>query len=685
MLFKLAFSNIKKSLKDYSIYFFTLVIGVAIFYIFNSLDTQESMLIMSESKYDIVKTIIQLLSYVSVFISVILGFLIVYSNNFLIKRRKKEFGLYLTLGMSKRKVSMILVVETLLVGVISLIVGLLLGVFLSQFLSIFTAKLFEVNMSTFKFVFSNSALMKTILYFGIIFIFVMIFNIVTLSKNKLINLLTAKSKNEKVKMRNKYVLFVSFALAIGLLYYAYKQLFSGALFELDNNALYMIIAGAFGTYFLFFSIAGVFLKVVEKCKKFYYKNLNVFLVRQINSRANTSVLSTTIISLMLLLTIGILSGSISLVSVFNNDINNNNLTDASMISYAFDGIVDEEGNISSRRNETDLSGLINDESFDDYVSEYAIYNIFNSSDMEIVDLFNEKTFNKLKKEFGETVNMEFPVDIMKESEYNKILELYGIDDFIDIKEDEYLLTVNIPSVMEYYVETYKSGKTLNINDNILKPYGDEVIEIGFKNFSGASNAGTIIVDDSIIKDMEIAFSVLLVNYVDTDNVEKLEQGFLDMCMNFAYNVDDKMDMRSISYYTALQMKETSIGMKAMLTFVGLYLGIIFAIASATVLAIGQLSESSDNKERYKVLRQIGADEKIIRKTLFAQIAVAFLLPLVVALFHSYFGLRELNGIIEMFGNIDLTENIFLTTVFIVIVYGGYFIATYLCSKSIIKE
>src|SRR5574344_1571578 len=184
MLFSLAFGNIKKSLKDYSIYFFTLVVAVSIFYIFNSVDSQNSMLIMSESKYEIVNTLVYLLHYVSLFISIVLGFLIVYANNFLIKRRKKEFGLYLTLGMSKRKVSMILVIETLLIGIISLAVDLLLGVFLSQFLSIFTAKLFEADMNTYKFIFSYSALIKTIIYFGIIFIFVMIFNVITLSKNK---------------------------------------------------------------------------------------------------------------------------------------------------------------------------------------------------------------------------------------------------------------------------------------------------------------------------------------------------------------------------------------------------------------------------------------------------------------------------------------------------------------------
>src|SRR5574344_2283658 len=205
MLFKLALRNIKKSIKDYSIYFFTLVIAVSIFYIFNSMDAQESMLIMNETKHQMVENLVSILSYISIFVSIVLGFLIIYSNNFLIKRRKKEIGLYLTLGMSKSKVSLILVIETFIVGIVSLAVGLVLGVVLSQGLSIVVAHIFEAPMDKFKFVFSNAAFIKTMTYYGIIFILVMIFNVISLSHYKLIDLLSAGRKNESVKFRNKYI------------------------------------------------------------------------------------------------------------------------------------------------------------------------------------------------------------------------------------------------------------------------------------------------------------------------------------------------------------------------------------------------------------------------------------------------------------------------------------------------
>ena len=134
MLFKLSIRNMKKSIKDYAIYFLTLVLGVAIFYMFNSLDSQEAMMQVSESTKSMIKLMIQMLGMISVFIAIVLGFLIVYANNFLINRRKREFGIYMTLGMGKRQISSIILLETILVGILSLIIGIFIGVFASQFM-----------------------------------------------------------------------------------------------------------------------------------------------------------------------------------------------------------------------------------------------------------------------------------------------------------------------------------------------------------------------------------------------------------------------------------------------------------------------------------------------------------------------------------------------------------------------
>ena len=221
MLCKLSLKNIKKSIKDYAIYFFTLILGVAIFYVFNALESQTVLMDVSSSTKEIIKLMMTMLSSVSIFVSFILGFLIIYASRFLMKRRNKEFGVYLTLGMSKRKISMILFFETLFIGFLSLIVGLGLGVILSQFMSLFVANMFEADLTKFAFVFSSSACTKTIIYFSIMYLIVMIFNTFSISKCKLIDLLQGAKKSEKVKLKNPILCIFIFIISCIVLGRAY--------------------------------------------------------------------------------------------------------------------------------------------------------------------------------------------------------------------------------------------------------------------------------------------------------------------------------------------------------------------------------------------------------------------------------------------------------------------------------
>ena len=321
MLFKLSIKNMKKSFKDYAIYFLTLVLGVAIFYMFNSLDSQEAMLQVSNSTRDIIKLMISMLGYVSVFVAVVLGLLIVYANNFLINRRKKEFGIYMTLGMGKRQISKIIILETIFVGIISLIVGLVIGVFASQFMSVLVAKMFEADMSNFQFVFSKTACIKTCVYFAVMYIAVMFFNTMTVSRYKLINLLNATKKNEKVKIKNPIISIIVFIGASCLLGYAYWKV-TGDVYSLNtaDKLLPPILMGITGTILVFWSLSGFILKVVQSIKNIYLNGTNMFVLRQINSKINTTVISMSVICLMLFMTITILSSSLSLRNTMQRDL-----------------------------------------------------------------------------------------------------------------------------------------------------------------------------------------------------------------------------------------------------------------------------------------------------------------------------------------------------------------------------
>lgn len=321
MLFKLSLKNISKSIKDYAIYFFTLILGVAIFYVFNAIDDQSVMMKVSSTTAEIIKLMTNVLSGVSVFVSIILAFLIVYASRFLIKRRNKEFGVYLTLGMSKKKISLILFIETLIIGIVSLVVGLGIGFLLSQLMSILVANMFEADLTRFQFVFSTNACIKTLIYFGIMYFVVMIFNTINISKCKLIDLMHSNKKSEKIKLKNPLFCTIVFIISCIALGFAYYQVTGGIEKMTNANSIFVPIGvGAISTFFVFWSLSGLLLKIFISMKNIYYKGLNSFTLRQFLSKINTMTFSMTIICLMLFITICVLSSALSMKNSLNKNV-----------------------------------------------------------------------------------------------------------------------------------------------------------------------------------------------------------------------------------------------------------------------------------------------------------------------------------------------------------------------------
>ena len=603
-LFNIAFRNIKKSIRDYSIYFITLVIAIAIFYLFNSIDSQTAMLKLNESTKEIVQTLINLLSYVSVFVAIVLGFLIVYANNFIIKRRKKEIGVYLTLGMSNFRVSMILVLETMMVGIISLIVGTILGIGLSQLVSVFTAKLFEADMTSFAFVFSADALVKTIINFGVIYFIVMIFNVISLNRFKLIDLLYAKSKNEKIKIKNSWLIFFLFIISLVLIGYAYSLLYDNALLNGGQDFIVMLISGALGTFLFFLSVSGFLLKVVSLSKRLYYRGLNIFILKQVNNKINTHVVSTTVISLMLLLTIGILSSSLSLANAMNASFRNNTPYDYSAIGF-------ENNEVLNLRQEA---------AYKDITSEDYLFNYVYFDDLSMGDFIYEG--NELYDEMDLLFQTKMPA--IKESDYNKLMEMANNEkQKVNLADNRYILVATMPMSLDYYNEFLSNDGIIEIGTTSLTCQENHAIETSITNSNG--NEGFIVVSDDFANKYGQVDpnSNLVGNY--SGNKEASEDKFMELLQK--YNDPETQIIAD----TKIELSATGVGTSAMFTFLGLYLGIVFAIASGTVLAIEQLSEASDNKERYRIINQLGASKKMANRSLLVQIGIMFIFPLTVAL------------------------------------------------------
>ena len=265
MFFKLARQNVKRSVQDYTIYFLTLTIAVCVFYSFNSIESHRAFIELMARKASYMEMLTQLISGTSIFISFVLGGLIIYANNFLMKKRKKELGIYMTLGMPKRHISLIFVLETLIIGIVSLAVGITLGVIASQGLS----KLLGVPVTTYEFLFSTAAFFKTVLYFTIIYVFVMLFNQFVITKHQLIDLLYASRKNETIKLFNATFSTVVLCVSIAMLIVAYVRIITNGLDSANNALLITLLLGVIGTFGFFFSLSSVILSIVQQRKSVY--------------------------------------------------------------------------------------------------------------------------------------------------------------------------------------------------------------------------------------------------------------------------------------------------------------------------------------------------------------------------------------------------------------------------------
>lgn len=681
--------NIRKSIKDYTIYFLTLILGVAIFYMFNSLDSQEAMLVVNSSTRQIVKLMVGMINYVSVFVAVILGFLIVYANNFLIKRRKREFGLYMTLGMGKRQISGILLGETFLIGLISLVVGLVIGVFGSQLMSILVAKLFQADMSEYQFVFSEAACWKTCAYFGVMYAASMVLNIVIISRYKLIDLISAEKKNEKVRMKNPVIcvlVFLAAAVTLGTAYY----MVTGGLTQLDlmNQLVIPILMGIVSTFLIFWSVSGLALKVVQMRKGLYLKDSNIFVLRQIHNRINTTVVSMTIICLLLFMTITVLSTALSLNRVLTQDLEEMTPVDLNLYKTA---------NLPDNGDYTQLQIEDSQKPISDTLKE-------NRLDMKVLkDVTEVATYTSTEwtwetslQSVIESAKENYPMlmydtaeEIIKLSDYNKIARLYGNREY-ELAEDEYLVLCDFDNMKNLRDMALKNGSEVAIGGKVYHSRYPECQEGYLVISTSHTNTGLMVVPDScpLSEDMKERYYLMADYNADTKEEKYQTEAMFTNYGDGDHELMENLEEKQIRLdgVSKISIIESSKGLSTIISFIAIYLGIIFLIASSAILALKELTENSDNRHRYTILRKIGMDEKMIHQTLFRQIGIFFMAPLVLAVVHSIFGIQfALKIVAVQVETREMLPSVIATAVFLILVYGGYFLATYMESKNIIRE
>lgn len=612
MFFKLARKNVTRSLKDYSVYFLTLTLGVSLFYVFNSLEGQWAMQMLAKSAHYMVESILIFMNIFSAFVSVVLACLVLYANTFLMKRRKRELGTYFLLGLPAGRVSLLLVLETLLIGLMALASGLVLGVLLAQGLGLLTIAMFSAYPAgeQFALVLSVKAIGKTVLYFGVIFLVVMILTGVSVSRAKLIDLMQGARKNEEMKERPLWTSVLTFLAGVALLVVAYAMLLIRGMLYIDPLFFLMLALGTLGTLLFFRSLSGFLLRVVKGHKKLYYRGLNMFVLRQFNSRIHTTYLSMTVICLLLLLAIGVTACCVGLNDTIEQNTSSAAPYDVTIQNYSGDTTV------------ADLPARLAESGFDPALLGEQHDFLFYYNDPAVT---------------GIPADDAYAVVLL--SDYNALMALQG---------GQALTGDGLPLVTDQAIVTGYSG----MNRYLVAP-------------------------DSWAEALQVRRQVFCANY--RGDKQTAEDALAAACSSPAFS-----DGLTLSLDTRIGIYTENMGSKILVLFMGLYLGMVFLLTAAAVLALQQLSQAADNVPRYQILSRLGVPERMRDRSVLTQVALSFFLPLALAVVHSIVGMTAANAVISVVGQVDSVRSSLVTAGFLVLIYGAYFLATCFGARRIVK-
>ena len=727
MLCKLAWGNVRRAGRDYLVYLLTLTLGVTVFYAFNTISMQVDIAGIDEE--GLAQVMGSMLGYLTYFLAGVMAFLMVYANNFIMKRRKKEFGLYQVLGMGRGRVATIMALETVIVSVVAFVAGIVLGVGLSQLMTFFTASLFKTQIANFHFFFSVHAFNLTLACTLVMFVLTLLLNLRAVRRTKLIELMGAERRNESIKTRNPWIAIAIFAVGVVLVGVAYYRLLrdgfpltatDSKLQEAMNQFGITTAMVTVGTFALCWGLSGMLIKLLQSLRGVYWRGLNMFTVRQLAAKVNTVCFSMGVIAMLLFLAITSVTCGMSIANVMNENLERYNPVDVSQtyVYYTPDTLdyykgykgyvnpseadrmvlADTTVDLYPAWHGKDKSADNNDETgkkvnIADVAGEHVQIDSylsypFGGSNPSVTPSEMCKTMGeKLPKAFGGSNADTVGLFVTPASQYNKLRQMMG-EEPVSIGRDQYLLTCDMGGeLVELYTKYMADGHALTLGGHTLKPATDKSDEdtAAIANSAMGSNPGTVVVADELLSQLNLQpySSSLLINYkqgMDTTEAdESIEYTVLDNLL-----VDGKEPGSWGIFITRSEMYAQAAQMNGLISYLAIYIGFVLVVACAAILSIQQLSNVADGSRSYRVLAQIGCDDRQIRHSVMAQQAVFFLFPLAVGLAHSFVALKVIIELVSIFGNMSIGGTVGLTCAIFLAAYGGYFLVTYLMSAGMVQ-
>ena len=724
MLCKLAWGNVRRAGRDYLVYLLTLTLGVTVFYAFNTISMQVDIAGIDEK--GLAQVMGSMLGDLTYFLAGVMAFLMVYANNFIMKRRKKEFGLYQVLGMGRGRVATIMALETVIVSVGAFVAGIVLGVGLSQLMTFFTASLFKTQIANFHFFFSVHAFNLTLVCMLVMFVLTLLLNLRAVRRTKLIELMGAERRNESIKTRNPWIAIAIFAVGVALVGVAYYRLLrdgfpltatDSKLQEAMNQFGITTAMVTVGTFALFWGLSGMLIKLLQSLRGVYWRGLNMFTVRQLAAKVNTVCFSMGVIAMLLFLAITSVTCGMSIANVMNENLERYNPVDVSQ-TYVYytpdtldyykeyinpseadrmvlaDTTVDlypawhGKGKSADNNDETGKKVNIADVAGEHVqIDSYLSYPFGGSNPSVSAGEMCKTMGEKLPKALGGSNADTMGLFVTSASQYNKLRQMMG-EEPVSIGRDQYLLTCDMGGELgDLYTKYMAGGHTLTLGGHELKPATDKSDKdtAAIANSAMGSNPGTVVVADELLSQLNLQpySSSLLVNYkqgMDTTEAdESIKYTLLDNLL-----VDGKEPGSWGIFITRSEMYTQAAQMNGMISYLAIYIGFVLVVACAAILSIQQLSNVVDGSRSYRVLAQIGCDDRQIRHSVMAQQAVFFLFPLAVGLAHSFVALKVIIELVSIFGDMSIGGTVGLTCAIFLAAYGGYFLVTYLMSTGMVR-
>ncbi len=737
MLCKLAWGNVRRAGRDYLVYLLTLTLGVTVFYAFNTVSMQVDIAgIKEEGLSELMGT---MLGYLTYFLAGVMAFLMVYANNFIMKRRKKEFGLYQVLGMRRGRVATIMALETVFVSVGAFVAGIVLGVGLSQLMTFFTASLFKTQIANFHFFFLVHAFNLTLACMLVMFVLTLLLNLRAVRRTKLIELMGAERRNESIKTRNPWIAIAIFVVGVVLVGVAYYRLLrdgfpltatEGKLQEAMNQFGITTAMVTVGTFALFWGLSGMLIKLLQSLRSVYWRGLNMFTVRQLAAKVNTVCFSMGVIAMILFLAITSVTCGMSIANVMNENLERYNpvdvsqtyvyytpetldyykeyvnpseadrmvLVDATVDLYAAwhgdrkdpDNVADGiKGKSADNNDETGKKVNIADVAGEHVqIDSYLSYPLGGSGPSVVAGEMCKAMGEKLPKALEGSNADAMGLYVTPASQYNKLRQMMG-EEPVSIGRDQYLLTCDMGGELgDLYTKYMAGGHALTLGGHTLKPATDKSDEdtAAIANSAMGSNPGTVVVADELLSQLNLQpySSNLLVNYkqgMDTTEAdESIKYTLLDNLL-----VDGKEPGSWGVFITRSEMYTQAAQMNGMISYLAIYIGFVLVVACAAILSIQQLSNVADGSRSYRVLAQIGCDDRQIRHSVMAQQAVFFLFPLAVGSGALLCGAQGDHRAGEhVFGDMSIAGTVGLTCAIFLAAYGGYFLVTYLMSTGMVQ-